>query len=343
MMKSLSDNYISSHGNSHETFTDLVFCTLVVLVLFVLALAVEVSHKHRYLSEGALAAEEIDAMTNDEIASLMQELGEQKVRIKEAQASLESSEAKLAEQKAFYDRQMAQLAGQHRFTGSREPATMHLAYDHRFDRFYFLPALKVTNALRSNSEESSWEFDKRKQAEFRTIANAAKSQRSYTLDEARDIYSSFSQYQIVTGVDDSFVSETEQIAITYVLALCSAISGDGQLPPEAAARIQQRMRQVVTRPGKPCDTLYPVCSLSVASNAVSKHAIKLSDTELRPVDARTILLALEGRPAIIQVEGLEGPTPNWLVNRVLNPTGHILKSPWLPELHESALLQASSR
>ena len=46
-MKSLSDQYTSTHGESSDTFADLMFCALVVLVLFVLALAIEISQRVR--------------------------------------------------------------------------------------------------------------------------------------------------------------------------------------------------------------------------------------------------------------------------------------------------------
>lgn len=46
-MKSLNNRYTAVYSNTHETFADIVFCALVVLVLFVMALAIEVSQRVR--------------------------------------------------------------------------------------------------------------------------------------------------------------------------------------------------------------------------------------------------------------------------------------------------------
>ena len=331
-MKSLSDNYNSAHGNSHETFTDLVFCTLVVLVLFVLALAIEVGHKHRYLTEGALAAEEIHAMSEEEIATLMQELGEKKVEIEETQSELKKTQSELAKKQALYDKKIKQLRGQHRYTGSRQPATMHLAYDYRFDRFYFLPATEVTLSLRSRADESTWDFGQRKRNELRRIAGKAKTHRSYTLAEIQDIFSAFSRYHVVKQAGESFNDETEQIAITYVFEICAAISGDEQLPSAAMTKIQERMRQVVSRPGPGLETMFPVCRATVIDE-VESVGLRMSQTVVDPDEARSILLSLEGRPAVLELQGCEGHVPTWLVEKILQPTGHVLRTPWLPELN----------
>jgi len=96
-MKSSNETYASSHGNTHETFADLVFSALVVLVLFVVTLAVEVSQRVRasLISTEVVpvveVVEQIETLTPEGVKELSE-------RLQKQQSEMEAQRRRMADQ-----------------------------------------------------------------------------------------------------------------------------------------------------------------------------------------------------------------------------------------------------
>lgn len=316
-MKSLNDRYEESQSSVHETFADLIFCALVVLVLFVMTLAVEVSQRVRAkISQvpEVPVVEEIEQMSPEEVKELSKELQQQQEELK----SLRKQMVK----------QSAALSGEQRFTGAREPASLAIAYNYRTKLFYFVPAKDVEHADRSQSGESAFEFLARKRSELRVIANRAKRiQRGYTMEEAARIYSAFSTYRQINPTETSYTVSEEKLGINYHTVLCALIAGDETTPEGAEEVVVDAILNVYARTGRQNEKMYPVLEVSINS---AGRTTEVNGLKLAPLELRNLLLALSGRGAMIDLIGIEAKPPTWLKEKVLTPAGYVGGIPKLP-------------
>jgi hypothetical protein len=316
-VKSLNDRYVQSHSNTHETFADLIFCALIVLVLFVMMLAVEVSQRVRS-SIPAIpevpAVEDVEAMSAEEVAELSKQLKQQ-----------ESELDKLREQMV---KQSAALSGEQRFTGAREPASFSIAYDYQDEKFYFVAAKDVEHADRAQSGESPFEFLVRKRTELRLIAaRALRSQRGYTKEEATQLYSAFSKYRQINPDEDGFSVSEEQVGISYHTQLCAMVAGEDSISDVQEARVVREILEVYQQPGPTLENMYPVVQVTVNEE---NQTVEVNGVVLLPVQLRDLLLSLGGRGAMIDLLGMNGSAPGWLREQVLVPAGYIGNVPKLP-------------
>jgi hypothetical protein len=322
-MKSLSDAYQESHGNTHETIADLTFCALVVLVLFILALVVEVSQRVRADQIAAapvqqVKEEELVQMSPEELATLSRQLREQQQAIAELKSKLASSAEQL-------ENNLAAMAGEQRFTGAREPAALSVCYDYDAKRYYFVPSRAMAHADRRQSGESTGEYVSRKTKELVKMALDARKTRGFTLGEAIALYKALTQYDEVVETDAGFQIQVSEVGVYYHVMLSQYIagdtSGDHEAEVEAAIHLFSRQR------GKHKEGLYPECTCLV--NAVDK-TIEINGVLLSPADFRTILLSVSGRGLMLDFQGYSGKAPQWLYDEVLMPSGYVSKTPKLP-------------
>lgn len=316
-MKSLNDRYVETQSSVHETFADLIFCALVVLVLFVMMLAVEVSQRVRAkvpeIPE-VQVAENVERMTPEEIERLSQ-------RLKMQQEELNSLRTQIV-------KQTAALSGEQRFTGAREPASLSMAYDLQTRRFYLVPSKDVEHADRSQSGESTLEFFVRKSTELRLIAaRARRSQRGYTMDEAKKLYTAFSQYQQINPTESSYTVSMEKLGINYHTQLCAFIAGGDTVSDHEEERIVDAILEVYDHTGPSQKKMYPVLEVQIDSRG---RTANINGVTLQPLQLRNLLLALSGRGAMIDLTGLEGRPPDWLTEQVLTPAGYIGNVPKMP-------------
>ncbi len=333
-MKSLNDGYVANHGNSSETFADLMFCALVVLVLFVLALAIEVSERVRAELQAEEPApvevvEEVELveMTKEEVAELSRSLQEQASEINALREKLAESINEISQQEKAIASKVAALAGEQRFTGAREPASLNMAYDYSEDRYLFIPARASNHADRRLSGESNVTYASRKTKELVAIALQARMQRQFTLDEATAIYEAFSQYQEVEPTEDSYRIISSDVGITYHVTLCGYIAGDTDISDAASQLVVAKLLQVYQSKGLSRDEMYPMVTLNVDEQS---RTIDINGVELTASDLKEILLSIEGRGAMLDLEGLSGSPPKWLAEGALTPAGYISKIPKAP-------------
>ena len=333
-MKSLNDNYSSSRGNSHETFADLMFCALIVLVLFIMALAIEVSTRVKASSVlipepvAEVSKEELSSMTKEEVAELSKELNRQRDAMTALKEKLKSSEAQIEAQQSQVSNKLAAMGGEQRFTGAREPASLTMAYNYSDSTYHFLSARENSHAIEQSSGETRMEYALRKTEEFVAIALKARKQRGYTRSEATAIYQAFSTYKEVEPNFESYKIVDSVVGINYVTSLSGYIAGESEMSEVAEELVVQSLLAIYKNPGPKSDQMYPRVVLRID---VKAKKIVINGVSLSPRDTKEILLSISGRGAMIDLEGLSGKPPEWLTEDVLIPAGYISKTPKVPQ------------
>lgn len=336
-MKSLSEHYAETHGNTHETFADLMFCALVLLVLFVMALAIEVSQRVR--AEVAEVAEvtkvepveELETLSREEVAKLSErlqkqqaELETQRERMLRQQGELRELRSRLTEQQATVQNKIAALNGEQRFTGATEPAKLLACYDYKEDRVVFVRQKEFTHATTRLSDEDNLTFFVRSRAELAELAVQSRRQRQYTVSEARRLYSAFTTYQQVNPTDTSYSVSNEKIEVVYSTLLSGYIAGDQEVSASAEWEIESTLIETLSDPGEESDKMYPSATVTVLPD---ERRLRINGVSLSPKDFKDLLLAMGGRGVMLDFEGYDGEAPDWLVEQVLKPTGYVGKTP----------------
>lgn len=327
-MKSLG--LIKKEDSTFQTFADLIFCTLVVLLLFVLVLALEVNQRVRADTPAVdevevVEAAEIAKLSNEEIEELSRTLQEQQKKNEELLEQIEENKLETERLKAKVGSRLAAMNGEQRFTGARQPAGFNIAYNTIRELFYFAPSKDVEHADRRKSGESDLVFLLRKRAELQAIASSLRNNsRGYTPDEAKAIFSAFSKYQAVVPTPNSYYIETSEMKVYYHTLLCDYLVG-GKV---SEARVVRAILDLAENDGPDSDLMYPKCEFQVLA---AKQKVRIGGVELSPNEAKGILLSLDGRGAILDLEGIDGKAPDWLREQVLAPSGYISKTPKIPE------------
>lgn len=335
-MKSLSENYTSSHSNTHETFADLVFCALVVLVLFVVTLAVEVSQRVRAkLAETPVVPTvEIEQLSPEEVKELSERLQKQQAEMEAqkqqllAQArEMEELRAQVASQEAAVSNKMAALSGEQRFTGATEPANLQVAFEYKQDRFLFIRQKEFRHAVTRLSGESDLAHALRSRTEMVELALASRKQRYYTIDETNRIYAAFTTYAQINPTEQSYTVSNEQLGVRFGATLSGYIAGDATLPDYASDEIEDAVNSNFNRTGEKSDAMYPSVIVDVDD---ANQRVTINGVSLSAKDFKDLLLAIGGRGVMLDFTGYSGAAPTWLVEEVLTPTGYIGKTPKLP-------------
>ena len=128
---------------------------------------------------------------------------------------------------------------------------------------------------------------------------------------------SFSSYKIIDST----------VGTSYSTLLSAYISGETEVSDELDELVTARILSVYENKGEDSELMYPRVVLKVDE---ANRKITINEIELSPRDTKEILLSLEGRGAIIDLEGISGSPPEWLTEEVLIPAGYISKTPKLP-------------
>lgn len=340
-MKTLSENYTANHSNTHETFADLVFCALVVLVLFVVMLAVEVSQRVRanIVSKEAIPEvpqiENIETMSPEKVKDFVerlrnqqQELESRRQRMLAQEAELQEYRQRIANQESSMANRMAALNGEQRFTGATEPATVQLAYDYYQDRFVFVRIKEFEHAVTRQAGESNLEFSARSERELVALALLSRKQRFYSAEETNKIYAAFTTYQQINPTETSFTISNEKMSVKYGPGLSAFISGDASLTGIAQVKIEDAINSNLFETAGLSEAMYPSANVQILLN---QRRIILNEVSLTAKDFRDVLLSIGGRGVMLDFSGYNGSAPGWLVEEVLTPTGYIGKTPKAPE------------
>ena len=338
-MKALSDSHGSTNTNTYETFADLVFCALVVLVLFVVTLAVEVSQRVRSnlvvtdVVPAVEVVERVETLSPEEVKSLSERLQKQKIEMDSQRRRLQTQEqqlqylrSRISGQVNSLSNKIAALAGEQRFTGATEPAILQLAYNYKVDRFVFVRRKEFTNATTRKSGESDLAYSLRQQAELARLAVLSRTQRHFTPDETTAIYAGFSLYKQINPTERSYSVTSERLGVNYSSGLSGYIAGDADLPSYAIDKIENAMNQNFNETGPDSNLMYPSALVQVQGNT---QTVVINNVVLSAKDFKDILLAVGGRGVMLDFVGYTGAAPEWLIEQVLTPTGYIGKTPKL--------------
>ena len=329
-MKSLNDRYTESHHNTHETFADLIFCALVVLVLFVMMLAIEVSQRVRASQIKIVeveAPEDIKSLSVEEVADLSRRLQKQQAQLEAQSRQMEEMRRQTATQASAIQNKLAALSGEQRFTGATEPSSILVAYDYKQDRFVFIRRKEFDHATTRTTSESDLEYSIRQTRELVDLALASRKQRFFTAAEANRLYAAFTKYQQINPTDDGYTLSTERINVNYSTGLSGYIAGDKSISRSAQAAVELAVATNLEMTNGDSDAMYPSAKVKVL---VADRMIEINGVTLSPKEFKDLLLSFGGRGAMLDFEGYDGPAPKWLVDDVLTPTGYIGKTPKLP-------------
>jgi hypothetical protein len=323
-LKSLADNYRESHTSNHETIADLVFNALVVLILFILALSIEVNQR---VNAKALSVpppvkevERIDSMSPEEVKALANKLRLQQEQIRSLETQLKKNKAKV-------EKQVAALAGEQRFTGAREPAAFSMAYDYRKELYCFAPSKDVDHADRHLSGESLLEYRTRKIRELADIALRLRRSRGFKQDEAIAIYSALSTYNEVVDSGKGYGLQQTDVSLYYHTLLSEYVVGDVDSSDISEVLVTSAIYKMGATTGPKWDGIYPTCKCQVDTR---RKTINVNGVELSSEDLLGILLSISGRGVVLDFEGYQGEVPTWLYDEVLVPAGYVSKTPKLP-------------
>lgn len=319
---------IKKEDSTFQTFADLIFCTLVVLLLFVLVLALEVNQRVRAdipsLDEvEVVEASEVAKLSNEEIEQLSKDLQEQQKKNEQLRTQIEKKRQETDRMKIEVGSKLAAMNGEQRFTGARQPAALCVAYDASRDKYYFVESKAIDHADRRQSGESNLLYVLRKKRELGEIVSKLKRSRGYAPNEAKKIYSAFSQYKEVIPSDNSYSIATSEVGIHYHISICRMLAGYDVSEYKVVGEIAKLQDSV----GPKSEAMYPQCSLMIDENS---RRIGVAGVSLSPKDLKDILLAIAGRGAMLDLEGIDGKAPDWLREKVLAPAGYISKTPKIP-------------
>jgi len=339
-VKSFNEAYSSNNHGTHETFADLVFCALVVLVLFVVTLAVEVSQRVRasLITIEPVAVvevvESVETLSPEEVKELSERLQRQKSEMEAQRQRLAAQEQQMQElrsrisgQEGVLANRLAALAGEQRFTGATEPAVLQAAYDYKKGQFIFIRRKEFKHATTQKSGESALEYALRLKRELVDLALLSRQQRYYTPDEANRIYAGFSLYRQINPSEQSYSVSREQLGVNYAIGLSGYIAGDVDLPNYAKLEIENAMNNNFNELGEDSDGMYPSVRIDVQAG---DETVVINGVKLSAKDLKDLLLAIGGRGVMLDFTGYSGVAPPWLVEQVLTPTGYVGKTPKLP-------------
>ena len=329
-MKSLNDRYQAAGNNVHETFADLIFCALVVLVLFVMTLAIEVSQRVKtnlaeipdvpVVSGAVPTAEQMETLSPEEIEELSLEVQQQR-------SELKSMRDKMAQQVKKMQNQAAALAGEQRFTGATEPAKVLVAYDYKRECFLFVRQKEFKHATTRLSAESIFTYNRRSTRELVELALQTRKQRYFNVTEASRLYAAFSGYKQINPTESSYTISDEELGVTYSPSLSAYIAGDTEISDEDADAVDNAVYRYLNAEKGEAKEMYP--SVTVRINPRTQRA-NINGVELTTKDFKDLLLAVGGRGVMLDFVGYEGKAPDWLKREVLEPAGYIGKLPKLP-------------
>ena len=110
------------------------------------------------------------------------------------------------------------------------------------------------------------------------------------------------------------------------MLLCEYLSGDSE-SSELHEILVERAILALDKHGPPSEGMYPACTLNVDAE---NQRLTIGGVVLQPRDLRDILLSVDGRGLMLDMEGYDGKVPQWLYEQVLAPAGYVGKTPKVP-------------
>ena len=337
-MKSLRYTYESNTATSSDTFADLMFCALIVLVLFVLSLSVEVSQRVRGSSNPQIAQQ--FSATIDKLNKLNIDLMEESKQLRGAYESLHRDYDDLAatntlladkaeaiardalvqaqnaevQNRDLKKMQLSKTASQ-RVYGSRAIAYIAVAYDHDHDRFYFVSTSRVEELMVGDLNLSAFEKLLLDQQRIDSLVESLKQQRGYSLQEFSKIFLTFSNYLAV--MMDSTIAE-QSIGVQFASTLEEEITSSTITHEQRKAHLESINKLLKSR-RLTGEGMLPRALLRFDNQ---RRVVSLGDVMMTASEAVDVFRSVGGRGAeIVFDDNIE--IPDWIKDEVLIPSGYI--------------------
>lgn len=325
-----------SASSFYESFSDLIFCTLVLFILLFLVLALSVDRQVKAVPQEAPpnqpAAPVIDiTQLQDELRQTKRELEQTKIRLSvlqqgeavEEQLDLRQQQDELSVQK----QQLSQLLGSNRFVGRSGRSLIHVAVNIRpaggWKYVPYPPQLQNDFEVRRNGETNDEQRlrEMLARSEMRTLARQS---RSYSAHELQQMLTAgLQRYRTKDGNAGS-------VHLQIAGAFTSLLSGARNVKGEAVD--QTMIARLISTDlfrefGNATDDDVPMGTVPVLQFQLSGQAtrpLSCGGILLSCADAVHLLNAFGGRGVAVEIQP---EAPDWFLNEVLKPTGYINRAP----------------
>ncbi|MCR9200783.1 MAG: hypothetical protein NXI04_19270 [Planctomycetaceae bacterium] len=323
-----------SSASFYESFSDLIFCTLVLFILLFLALAISVDKQvtaenepHEQQPVGPVV--DVTAL-QQQLQQAEQERDRLKIRLSVINTpDFQQMEQELQQQQnelTVQSQQLRQLLGSNRFVGRSGRSVLNLAVNvAAAGHWKYVPypeQLDQDFSVSRNGETPAAAELRRMVArtEFRSLARRS---RQYTAVELEHI--------LIDGVqryqeDDQAKSVVVQMAGGFSSVFSGARNIKGEVADERLLRKHLSV-DVFQEFGNRTDNDIPQGTLPVLQFQLTgepHHRLSCGGVRLTTDDAVHLLNAFSGRGVAVEVQP---EAPDWFLEDVLTPTGYINRAP----------------
>lgn len=323
-----------SSSSFYESFSDLIFCTLVLFILLFLVLAISVDKQVTVENEHQEQAPVGPAIDVTALQQQLQQAEQERDRLKIRLSVVSTPDFQQLEQElrqqqnelTVQSQQLRQLLGSNRFVGRSGRSVLNLAVNVApAGQWKYVPypeQLDQDFSVSRNGETPAG-ADRRRmvaRADFRALARRS---RQYTAIELEQI--------LIDGVqryqeDDQAKSVVVQMAGGFSSVLSGARNIKGEVTDQRLLRKHVSV-DVFREFGNRTDNDIPQGTLPVLQfqlTGESFHRLSCGGVRLSTDDAVNLLNAFSGRGVAVEVQP---EAPDWFLQDVLKPTGYINRAP----------------
>jgi hypothetical protein len=337
----------------YESFSDLLFCTLVLFLVIIVGLIVQIGHetsktksKQDELDKKIEEAEKRYAEVKTQEEELINKVGQYKkdkerlqvetqelligqrtiehvIREKtEEFEKLAIDAAKFAEEA---ERKRKDLEGTNRFTGSNGTSQLNALYlPGNPEKVYFYPQEQVHRFEIANYGETASEANARRRKALDRMIESTRTQRGLSLDEFDKLLSNISPYR---GIGN----QTQVVNVIFKGSFCnvlgSQMSSDFDISKSKAIWLKHSKSD---EQGTPMQA--PTLTVEVPDDE-PKYLVVGGGVQLTIPELVALLEASYGTKISVETK-LSDPDklPKWFVDKVLLPTGYTNRMPEVPLL-----------
>lgn len=322
-----------SANNFYETFSDLLFCTLVLFIMLFLMLAaamekrveavIEATEDPQKLIEQVQAERDRAQKLQTELDSLMATIGDD--------PDVEKLKESLAKQAADVEglkNELKQLVGSNRFTGRSGLTFVNFATDHSGTerRHWFLPQPLSEKMSVSIHKETAAEAAARKKLCRLEFAALVRASEGFTDKQVSSIVANGSTLYQVS--DEKPVRMHLQTSGQFSVFATGVVDLDGEITAKGAL-IYKITDEAFDGLNEDNAFTAPLTEITgtIPSLIFFPHedrTLTIGGVNVNIFDARGIILAIGGRGAAVE---FRPSTPDWVVDEILKPTGYVNRVP----------------
>lgn len=316
----------------YESFSDLIFCTLVLFILLFLVMALSVD-KQVTADQDPVADEHIvDAeQLQRELDTAKKNLEKVREEAKELKSNdigeLEKDLQRQKDELAVQNQQLEQLIGSNRFVGRRGSTRFSFAVDMSRVPWRYIPYPEEIQALHDTplNGETASEKQLRQTLAKTQFAKHSQRTRHFTADELQTL--------IIEGVtryadDDGKAADISLVAAgAFTLVASGAVDVQGRtLSARMLLKVADEDRFQELRRKSDSDPEGNLPTVKFQLTGDDDRPLSLGGIPLNTTEAVDFINAFSGRGVAVEVQPL---APDWFLDEVLKPTGYINRAPAL--------------